>query len=302
MIIQGRVIEERKNYYLIDTPEGRVRASTKGLLKRDKVRVCVGDMVDCDVINSDTLEGVITGIHDRKSYLNRPALANLTRVILVATFREPPLDLEAIDRLLLSVGAYELSAVIAFNKSDLKAPAGSDQVRRIIAVFESIGYPVVETSATTGENIDILLAHCAGHVSAFAGPSGVGKSALLSRIFPDREFVLGEVSGANGRGTHTTTHASLIPLPQGGYIADTPGMSFVDLPLVPEEDVATYFPELDRLIGTCKFNNCIHEDEPGCKVRELVESGGIADWRYEHYRKIYREMRDRRREYRSDRG
>lgn len=301
MTIQGRIIEERKNYFIVDTPEGPVRAAAKGLLRRDKVRVCVGDMVDCDLMNEDSRDGIITGVHARKSYLNRPAIANLTQVILVATFREPPLDLEALDRLLLSAGAYELSAVIAFNKSDLMTAADREACRPITEALRAIGYPVVETSAHTGDNLDALTALCAGHVSAFAGPSGVGKSALLSRIFPDRAFVLGEVSGVNGRGTHTTTHVSLIPLPRGGYIADTPGMTFVDLPLVPEEDVATYFPELDRLIGTCKFNNCIHEDEPGCRVRELVASGEIAGWRYEHYRKIYREMRDRRREYR-DKG
>ncbi|MGA3052084.1 MAG: ribosome small subunit-dependent GTPase A [Chitinispirillaceae bacterium] len=296
MTIPGRIIEEQKNYYIIDTAGGPVRASTKGLLKKDKVRVCVGDMVDCEVINEDSRDGIIFGIHERKSFFKRPSLANLTQMILVATFREPPIDLESLDRLLLCAGAYELSTVIVFNKSDLTC-ADSTSKRRIIDALLAIGYPVLETSARTGDNLEALLAACAGHVSAFAGLSGVGKSALLSLIFPNRKFVLGKVSGSNGRGTHTTTHVALLPLPAGGYIADTPGVSLVDLPLVPEEDVVTYFPELERLIGGCKFNNCIHDNEPGCKVRELVEAGKIAVWRYEHYRKIYREMLDRRREY-----
>ncbi len=296
MTIQGRIIEERRNYYIIDTPEGFVRASTKGLLKKDKVRVCVGDMVDCEIINRDSRDGIILEIHERKSFLKRPSLANLTQVILVATFSEPPVDLEALDRFLLCAGAYELSVVIVFNKSDLN-PAGGEPKQPIIDALLTIGYLVLETSARTGDNLEALIARCVGHVSAFAGLSGVGKSALLSRIFPERNFVLGEISSANGRGTHTTTHVSLIPLPAGGYIADTPGMSFIDLPLVPEEDVATYFPEIDGLIGECKFNNCIHDNEPGCRVLEMVETGEIASWRYEHYRKIYREMRDRRRKY-----
>jgi ribosome biogenesis GTPase len=296
MTIQGRIIEEQKNYYIIDTSDGPVRASTKGLLKKNKVCVYVGDIVDCEVFNQDSRDGIILGIHERKSFLKRPPLANLTQVILVATFREPPIDLEALDRLLLCASAYELSTVIVFNKSDL-IRADCESKRHIIDALLAIGYSVLETSARTANNLETLLSACAGHVSAFAGLSGVGKSTLLSLIFPNREFVLGEVSGVNGRGTHTTTHVSLIPLPAGGYIADTPGVSFVDLPIVPKEDVATYFPEIERLIGRCKFNNCIHDNEPGCKVRELVEAGEIAAWRYEHYRKFYREMRDRRREY-----
>jgi ribosome biogenesis GTPase len=297
MPITGRVIEEQKNYYSIDTPEGPLRAATRGLLKKDRNRICVGDMVECDVTNADTAEGVITEIHERTTFLNRPPLANLSQVIIVCTVREPPLDLAATDRFLVCVSAYGLRPVLVFNKNDRLTPAEQASLEQTIAVYRQCGYTVLVTSACTGSGLQELMAVCAGRVSAFAGPSGVGKSALLQRIFPDRAFRIGDVSGPAGRGTHTTTCVTLLPLANGGYVADTPGLSFVDLPLVPEEDVAGYFPELAALVGRCRFNNCIHDSEPGCRVRELIDKGHVAPWRVEHYLAMYREMRTRRRRY-----
>lgn len=298
MIISGRIIEEQKNYFIIDTAQGPVRAATSGLLKKDRKRVCVGDMVDCERTNEDTGEGIILKIHERTSFLNRPPLANLSQVILVCTVKEPPLDLEATDRFLVCASAYGLTPVLVFNKNDRLIDSEQLSLQLIIATYERCGYTTLVTSALTGSGLRPLVEICAGKVSAFAGLSGVGKSALLSNVFPDHEFSIGEVSGPTGRGTHTTTCVTLLPLKNGGYIADTPGLSFIDLPLVPEEDIAGYFPELEQQIGRCKFNNCIHENEPGCRVHELVEAGEIAGWRVEHYLKIYKEMKERRKQYR----
>ena len=297
MAIPGRIVQEEKNYFIIDTARGTLRAATRGLLKKDSKRICVGDMVDCEVTNSDTAEGIIVSIHERTSYLNRPPVANLTQVILVCTVKEPPLDLEATDRFLVCASAYGLAPALVFNKNDRLTDAEQGPLGTITAVYRRCGYTAIITSASTGSGLDELMGICAGRVSAFAGLSGVGKSALLSKIFPDLAFRLGEVSGTSGRGTHTTTCVTLLPLPNGGYIADTPGLAFVDLPLVPEEDIAGYFPELEQQIGRCRFNNCIHENEPGCRVRELVDAGEIAAWRVEHYLKMFKEMKTRRRQY-----
>jgi len=297
MAIPGRIVQEEKNYFIIDTARGTLRAATRGLLKKDSKRICVGDMVDCEVTNMDTREGIILAIHERASYLNRPPIANLTQVILVCTVKEPPLDLEATDRFLVCACAYGLAPALVFNKSDRLTDAEQAPLDKITAVYRRCGYTAIITSASTGSGLEELMGICAGRVSAFAGLSGVGKSALLSKIFPDRTFRLGEVSGPSGRGTHTTTCVTLLPLPNGGYLADTPGLAFVDLPLVPEEDIAGYFPELEKQIGRCRFNNCIHENEPGCRVRELVDKGEIAAWRVEHYLAIFKEMRERRRRY-----
>jgi ribosome biogenesis GTPase len=297
MLLSGRVIQEQKNYCVVNTAQGDFRATLKGVLKKERKRICTGDLVEVEITNTDTNEGLITSVCERTTFLKRPPLANIEQVLVVCTLREPSLDLEALDRLLVCIGAYSLSAVIVFNKSDLIGPEERQSLDAIIAAYRGIGYRMLETSVENRTGLDDLRLQCTGKVSAFAGLSGVGKSALLSQLFPDREFRIGEVSGTNGRGTHTTTTVSLLTLPEGGYIADTPGLSFVDLPLMPEEDVATYFPELEQQIGACRFNNCIHENEPGCKVLELVEKKEIKQWRIEHYLKIFKEMRERRREY-----
>jgi ribosome biogenesis GTPase / thiamine phosphate phosphatase len=297
MSISGRVLEEQKNYFVIATAQGSLRATTRGFLKNNKKRVCVGDIVECEVTNADTREGLILTVDERSSFLKRPPLANITQVVLICTVKEPPLDLEALDRFLASIAAARLAPVLVFNKNDRIAADEQTPLDNIIAAYRRCGYTTLVTSALTGHGVGQLIEICANRVSAFTGLSGVGKSALLQAIFPDRNFRLGEISGTTGRGTHTTTSVTLLPLPCGGFIADTPGLAFVDLPPVPEEDVASFFPELERQIGKCKFNNCIHENEPGCSVHELVASGEIPAWRVEHYLKIYKEMRDRRRQY-----
>ena len=302
MLLAGRVIQEQKNYYVVNTTRGDIRATLKGVLKKDRKRICTGDLVDVEITNNDTEEGLLDRVHERVTYLNRPPIANIEQVLVVCTLREPSLDLEALDRLLLCVAAYGLTAILVFNKTDIIGPDERPSLDGIITTYRGIGYRVLETSAERCSGLDDLRLQCKEKVSAFAGLSGVGKSALLSRLFPDREFRIGDVSGATGRGTHTTTTVSLLTLPEGGYIADTPGLAFIDLPLIPEEDVATYFPELERLIGACRFNNCIHENEPGCKVVELVEKGEIKALRVEHYLKIYHEMRERRRGYKEKAG
>jgi ribosome biogenesis GTPase len=297
MPISGRIIEEQKNYLVVDAPGGPVQATTRGLLKKDRKRVCVGDMVDIEIIDTDQHIGIIHGIRERTSYLKRPSIANLSQVFLIATWKEPPLDLEGMDRFLVNAALHHFTPVIVFNKIDLIDPAEQGDFNALVASFRKMGYTVLCLSALTGEHFGELLAVCANHLSVFAGLSGVGKSKLLSRLFPARDFRISDVSGVTGRGTHTTTSVVLLPLPEGGYIADTPGFSFVELPLVPEEDVVTFFPELERQIGACRFNNCLHDNEPGCTVRALVEKGEIMPWRVEHYLKIYREMRERRRGY-----
>jgi ribosome biogenesis GTPase / thiamine phosphate phosphatase len=163
--------------------------------------------------------------------------------------------------------------------------------------YTDAGYKILRTSVPDGQGISELVDICRGKTSAFTGLSGVGKSSLLSLIFPDAEFRTSGVSGSRGRGTHTTTHIKLLALDANSFIADTPGFAFVDVPAVDEESVAEYFPEIRGVVGQCRFNNCIHDAEPGCKVAELVDSGKIADWRREHYLKIYREMVRRRKMY-----
>lgn len=298
MSISGRVTEEQKNYLIVDTSEGLVRSTIKGTLKKEKTRVYTGDFVDLEIINKEPLTGIITRVHERSSLLRRPAVANLSQVFFIFTLKAPPLDLKSLDRFLFSAQVYKLKAHIVFNKIDLLNSDEQRQLESFSSIYRKIGYTTLWTSAVTGEGLAELVEHCKNHISAFSGLSGAGKSSLLSKFIPEKSFRTADVSGSTGRGTHTTTNVSLFPLKEGGYVADTPGLSLVNIPAVPEEEVINYFPELECRIGQCRYNNCIHGGEPGCVVDKLIKENEIADFRKEHYLEIYREMKEIRKRYR----
>jgi ribosome biogenesis GTPase len=298
MQITGRIIEEQKNYFVVATPSGIIFSTTIGALKKQRKKACTGDIVALTVIDPATQRGVITSIHPRRSYLKRPALANCSHLFCLSTFKEPPLNLEELDRLLVYAMIHDLEPCIVFNKLDTLSDDDLFELNRIKAVYDSIGHPVFLTSAITRSGIDDVLAHCSGRQSAFAGLSGVGKSTLLAAIFPDTDFKIGELSCSATRGMHTTTTITLLPLEGGGYIADTPGLAHIDLPAIPKENIVLYFNEIVRSTGKCRFNNCIHENEPGCIVIDEVKQGIIAPWRYAHYLKFRNEMILKRKKFR----
>jgi len=291
----GTVVEERKNYYIVRTSGNDIRCTLKGTLLQNRARVCVGDRVSVQILNDDSVQGIICEAADRRTFLPRPPLANLSLVIFVNTFKHPALNTEAIDRFLFSSMSYGIDAAIVFNKTDLLNDSEARKLTVVENYYKKIGYRVFRTSVPEKRGITELVSLCKGKTSAFTGLSGVGKSSLLSLIFPTVEFRTSEVSGARGRGTHTTTHTKLLSLDENTFIADTPGFAFVDIPTVPEDTAAAHFPEIEKITGTCRFNNCVHDAEPGCRVRELAECGEIAPWRWEHYLKIYSEMVGRRR-------
>ncbi|MDR0330725.1 MAG: ribosome small subunit-dependent GTPase A [Chitinispirillales bacterium] len=295
LTLDGVVVEEQKNYYMVSTQKNDLRCTVKGaLLKKRNFRISAGDAVRVQIINEDTAEGVICETKERTSFLPRPPLANLSQVVFVNCFKHPSLDTEAIDRFLFSSTAYGIEAVIVFNKRDLLNDGEAAELEAVECHYRNIGYKTLHTSVPKKQGISELIDQCRGKTSAFTGLSGVGKSSLLSLIFPHVEFKTNLVSGARGRGTHTTTHIKLWALNKETFIADTPGFAFVDVPTVDEETVVEHFPEIKDVTGQCRFNNCIHDAEPGCKVAELVDSGVIASWRQKHYLKIYREMLMRR--------
>lgn len=296
--LTGRVIEEQKNYFVVASGSENVMATATGSLRKKRMRVCTGDCVDLHIISKEPLRAVIMKVHPRTSYINRPALANCSLFICVCTFKEPLLHLETLDRMLFSAQVCGVKPCIAFNKSDLLTPEEMPNAQAIFNHYQAAGIPAFMVSAKKRNGIDALLAYCKDHISAFAGLSGVGKTTIMSAIFPDNEFRIGELSAASTRGTHTTTTVSLLPLAEGGFIADTPGLSLVNIPEVPEENVVLYFKEIADCTGECRFNNCRHENEPGCSVLEKVDNGSIAPWRHNHYLKMYHEMRNLRRQYR----
>ncbi len=298
MQLRGLIVEERKNYYHVDTEKGIIRSLLKGVLKKERKRLFVGDFVTIEIYNSDIPEGIIRELHPRKNILQKPSVVNIDQVILILTLKSPPLDLAFVDRFLFSMGVLAFPVHIVFNKGDLLTNGDTQSLSALVAYYTQLEYPCLQTSALTGENIDRLVEQCRESLSIFAGPSGTGKSTILAAIFPDHQFRIGDLSKSTHRGVHTTTHITLLKLADSGHIADTPGFSYMQLPQVDEKEVAAYFPEIAAEQGACKFNDCIHENEPQCAVKQKVASKEILPSRHENYLKIYHTMREKRREYR----
>jgi ribosome biogenesis GTPase / thiamine phosphate phosphatase len=284
-------------YYDVSTPHGLLRCTLRGSLKRARRRTdpaAVGDRVRATLTTPevDPPEGVIEEILPRVRSLSRLArgtqdseqviVANPDQLIAVFAIHEPEPHPRLVDRFLLIAEARGIEAVICINKSDLAQPG---DIERFTEPFRVAGYPIVVTSAKEARGLDDLRARLAGKVSAFAGPSGVGKSSLLNAIAPERlRERTGEVSQATGKGRHTTTWTALFQIGPDTYVADTPGIRALQLWGVDMTQLDTLYPEFRPYLGSCYYADCRHLNEPGCAVREALEAGAIHPDRYESYR------------------
>jgi len=185
-----------------------------------------------------------------------------------------------LDRFLVIAEKQKIPAVIIANKVDL---IGEEQARRIFTAYEKLGYPLLFTSAHEGRNIQALRDYLMGRTSAFSGPSGVGKSSLLNRVQPELGAQIGGLKLSSGKGRHTTVVRQLIPLQEGGYVADMPGLRSLSLWDTEPEELDGYFPEMRDLVAECQYNNCSHIMEPGCAIKAAVQAGKIDPARYESY-------------------
>jgi len=236
-------------------------------------------------------EGTIEDVMPRQKVLGRSrynkylqvTVANLDQVVIVMALRAPELSTHRLDRFLILAEASDLRAVICINKIDLVPKRERrKEIEPIQTLYESLGYPVIAVAAEKDENIEPLRAQLKDHISAFIGSSGVGKSSLAMAIQPELMLWVGEVMEI-GKGRHTTTEVSLHPLDGGGYIADTPGIKTVTLLEQSEVNLPNCFPEFRALAQSCRFNDCTHTHEPGCAVRAALETGGVAQARYDSY-------------------
>lgn len=296
--LSGVIVRSYGLHFDVSTEAGLLRCTLRGTLKRERRRTdpaAVGDRVRATVSTpeSDPPEGVIEEIMPRVSTLSRRArgttdseqviLANLDQLVAVFAIRDPEPHARMIDRFLLLAEARGIDAVICANKVDL---ADLPEVEEFFTPYTMAGYPVVPTSARTGYGIENLHKLLKGKISAFAGPSGVGKSSLLNRIIPDLEERTGEISTATGKGRHTTTWTTLFQLDEDTYVADTPGMRQLGLWGIDYENLDQLFPEFRPYLGACYYADCRHLDEPDCAVTDAVEAGKIHPDRYESYRRL----------------
>ncbi|QUJ67688.1 small ribosomal subunit biogenesis GTPase RsgA [Photobacterium sp. GJ3] len=243
------------------------------------------------------IAGVVEAVHERTSVLTRPdyydgvkpVAANVDRIIIVSSVL-PELSLNIIDRYLVASETVDIEPLIVLNKVDLLDDASRTQVEETLALYRAIGYEVRYVSTVTGEGLDALKADLKGHISIFAGQSGVGKSSLVNALMPEVEAEIGAVSENSGLGQHTTTAARLYHFAEGGDLIDSPGVREFGLWHLEPEQVTKAFVEFRDYLGGCKFRDCKHKDDPGCLLREALAEGKISQTRFDSYHKIIDSM------------
>ena len=280
---EGRIIRALSGFYDVLTEEGTVRCRARGRFRKDGVSPLVGDVVT--MRQEESGEGYVIDILPRKNRFVRPAVANVDMLVLLAANVNPVTDPFLVDRVAVIAEHAGCGVAVCINKCDL------DRGDALCEAFSrNTGYPVLRTSAETGEGVDALMTLIRGKTVAFTGNSGVGKSSLLNRIAPGLSIPVGEVSDRLGRGRHTTRHIEFYDAGEGTLIADTPGFSSFDLTQmrpIAKEELQNCFPEFRPWLGGCRFDDCAHLKEPGCAVLEALRNGEIAPSRHESYRKLY---------------
>lgn len=274
---RGRVIKNYNGYYYVDPGSGgAVECRRRGKMKE---KILVGDMVEFTATGAQ--KGVIEKTEPRKNSLRRPAVANIDAMFIVMAAAAPDPSRFLIDQMLMTCEYDGIHPSLCFNKCDLDKPLAEEYA----AFYRRCGYAAYPVSACTGEGIDSLKALLDGKVTAFAGPSGVGKSSLLMRII-GRELAVGKVSDKIGRGRHTTRHSEIMKLREQTYVIDTPGFSALDFTHLKEKEITSLMPDLAKYSGHCRFSSCLHRSEPDCSVKQALAEGKILRERYDTYCKI----------------
>jgi len=291
MQAEGIVVKGLGGLYEVRLPDGKsVFCRGKGVLKRDDGKLLVGDRVVVADAESEKGEAVIESILPRRNALIRPPLAGVTVMVLTASPVSPLPALSTLDKMLCVCEHEGIEAVLAITKNDLDAAAAEE----LYALYTGAGYRAFLLSSPNGEGVEALRAYLenavkGGGIAAFAGASGVGKSTLLTALFPHLALQTGSVSDKTQRGRHTTRSVELFPFGEG-FVADTPGFSLLDFErfdFIPFEALATSFPEFSSYIGECRYDDCTHIKEEGCAILRAVEKGKIARSRHESYKELY---------------
>ncbi len=294
--MKGLVVKNTGFWYTVFTDDGQtVESKVKGNFRLKGIKstnpVAVGDRVQIVVNQEGT--AFITEIENRKNYIIRRSTnlskqshiiaANLDQAFLMVTVAHPETTTNFIDRFLASAEAYSVPVVLVFNKTDALDDEELRYQQMMVSLYETVGYECRQVSAATGSGCGELRKLLQGKVTLLSGNSGVGKSTLLNLFLPGTDAKVAEISEAHDTGMHTTTFSEMLPLPEGGWLIDTPGIKgFGSFDMEPEE-IGSYFKEIFRFSKDCRFSNCTHTHEPGCAVRKAVEEHYIAESRYNSY-------------------
>lgn len=277
----GRIIRVLSGFYNVQTGDGVVTCQVRGNLRKGGQIPLAGDLVE---ISRQGRRGMLEAILPRKNRFLRPAVANLDALVIFAANVNPVTEPFLIDRVAAIAGNQSVPVIVCVNKTDL------DPARALGEIYQRAGFPVIRTSAETGQGVEELRQAISGKFTAFTGNSGVGKSSILNCLAPQLRLQTGEVSQKLGRGRHTTRHVELYPLDSTTYVADTPGFSAFDtdkMEVILKENLQYAFPDFAPYLGKCRFRDCTHRKEPGCAVTAAVEQGLVQRSRYDSYLRLY---------------
>ena len=277
----GRIIRSLSGFYDVQLPEGVVTCRGRGILRKEQITPLTGDLVE---ITLEGGKGMVETVLPRSNSFIRPAVANVDALVLFAANVNPVTEPFLIDRVAAIAGDQNVPCILCVNKSDL------DPAEQLQAIYKKAGFPVICTSAKTGQGIEELRQALKGKLTAFTGNSGVGKSSILNCLCPELTLATGEVSEKLGRGRHTTRHVELYCLGDDTYVMDTPGFSSFDtdqMDVILKENLQYAFPDFGPYVGRCQFADCSPRSEPGCAVRSALEAGEIVPSRYDSYLRLY---------------
>jgi ribosome biogenesis GTPase len=303
--MHGLVIRNTGSWYTVladdkTTWECKVKGNFRLKGIRSTNPVAIGDRVEFNPLDGQT--ALITGIDDRKNYVIRKSAnlskqshilaANVDQCFLFVTLRQPETSTIFIDRFLASAEAYRIPVILIFNKIDLLNDEDKDLLAGLIHLYTTVGYACRSVSAQTGVGVEELRELLKGNVTLLSGNSGVGKSTLINRLFPQLNLKTSEISDANNTGKHTTTFSEMFPVENEGFIIDTPGIKGFGTFDMERDEIGHYFKDIFHFSALCRFNNCTHTHEPGCAVLAAVERHDISQSRYNSYLSILDDPND----------
>lgn len=289
--MQGKIIKGIAGFYYVHVVHsGIYECKAKGVFRNKKIKPLVGDNVEIEILDEGNRIGNIINIYDRENELIRPAVSNISQALVVFAIANPMPNLNLLDRFLVMMERNEIDTIICFNKIDL---ADEEEILKLRDIYVKAGYHVMFTSTKENMGIEEVLRVIDGKTTAFAGPSGVGKSSLLNALIPEANSQTGEISEKIKRGKHTTRHTEIFNVSDDTYLMDTPGFSSLYVNDFEKEELKNYFREFIEYNNGCRFTGCVHVNEPDCLVKEAVENGGINRSRYDNYILMYEEIKNK---------